>query len=119
MASVQKLPELPFRLPAAALQRAASQAISVAESLRAPDRGLSKQGSTGGNKIVGTKQHFAQKVSFQTACPPFVWYHLACSQMLSVDSYGMGFMPVRPRAFMTSGMHPGGPPSGGCRASKA
>ena len=61
---MQKLPELPFRLPAAALQRAASQAISVAESLRAPDRGLSKQGSAGGNRIIGTKQHFAQKVSF-------------------------------------------------------
>ena len=63
---MQKLPELPFRLPAAALQRAASQAISVAESLRAPDRGMSKLGSAGGHKLIGTKQHYAQKVSFHT-----------------------------------------------------
>ena len=64
MACVQRLPELPLRLPAAALQKAAFQAISVAESLRTPDRGLSKQGSAGGHSITGTKQHSPQKVSF-------------------------------------------------------
>jgi len=62
MACLQRLPELPFRIPAAALQRAASQAISMAESLRAPEGALSKQGSAGGHRIIGTKQA-TQKVS--------------------------------------------------------
>ena len=63
MACLQKLPELPFRIPAAALQRAASQAISMAESLRAPEGAVSKQGSASGHRIIGMKQA-TQKVSF-------------------------------------------------------
>ena len=48
---LQRLPELPIGIPAAALQKAASQALSLAESLRTPDGAISKQGSSGGQKI--------------------------------------------------------------------
>ena len=57
---LQRLPELPIGIPAAALQKAASQALSLAESLRTPDGAISKQGSSGGHKIRGSKH---QKVS--------------------------------------------------------
>lgn len=53
--NLKRLPELPIGIPAAALQKAASQALSLAESLRTPDGAISKQGSSGGQMIRASK----------------------------------------------------------------
>lgn len=64
---LQRLPELPIGIPAAALQKAASQALSLAESLQTPDGAVSKQGSSGGHKIRASKH---QKVSEASGLQP-------------------------------------------------
>ena len=64
---LQRLPELPIGIPAAALQKAASQALSLAESLRTPDGAVSKQGSSGGQKIRASKH---QKVCETSGLQP-------------------------------------------------
>lgn len=60
---LQRLPELPIGIPAAALQKAASQALSLAESLRTPDGAISKQGSSGGQMIRASKHQKVRETS--------------------------------------------------------